>query len=66
MIHAYEKNVGPHFANDEYGGTGGEEEELYISIITTETWQDKHEWFTLDRPDNVKPEEDYFLELYII
>ena len=40
------KNVGFTLQMMNTGGTGGEEEELYISIDTTETWQDKHEWFT--------------------
>ena len=67
LIHAYEKNVRPHFANDEYGCPGGEEEELYISI--DHHYRDmarQTRMVYLDRPDNVKPEEDYFLELYII
>ena len=67
LIHAYEKNVRPHFANGEYGCPGGEEEELYISI--DHHYRDmarQTRMVYLDRPDNVKPEEDYFLELYII
>ena len=66
LISAYEKNVRPLF-DKEYDAPGGEEDERYIS-------RDHHyrdfckqtKIIHLDRPDNVDPFEDYYLELWLL
>lgn len=66
LIAAYEKNVRP-LLSTEFSAPGGEEEERYIS-------RDHHyrdfcrqtRVLHLDRPDNVDPAEDYYLELWLL
>lgn len=66
LIAAYEKNVRP-LLDTEFSATGGEVEERYIS-------RDHHyrdfcrqtRIIHLDRPDNVDPAEDYYLELWLL
>lgn len=66
LIAAYEKNVRP-LLDDEFSSPGGEPDERYIS-------RDHHyrdfcrqtRVLFLDRPDNVDPAEDYYLELWLL